>query len=103
MPQRSAFVLRVRPDKVDAYVEAHRNVWPEMLDVLRRAGISNYTIYRSGNDMFGYFEADDLEQAGEYLAQQEVNRRWQDAMADLLESRVPDQGPPPLEEIFRME
>jgi L-rhamnose mutarotase len=103
MPQRSAFVLRVRPDKVDAYVEAHRNIWPGMLDALRTAGISNYTIYRSGNDMFGYFEADDLEQAGEYLAQQEVNRRWQDAMADLLETRVPDAGPPALDEIFRMD
>jgi L-rhamnose mutarotase len=41
MTQRSAFVLRVRPDKVDEYVEAHRNVWPEMLAALREAGIRN--------------------------------------------------------------
>ncbi|HET7051335.1 MAG TPA: L-rhamnose mutarotase [Solirubrobacteraceae bacterium] len=39
-----------------------------MLDGLRTAGIRNYTIYRSGNEMFGYFESDDLEQAAEYLA-----------------------------------
>lgn len=103
MPHRSAFVVRVRPDKVDAYVEAHDSVWPEMLDALRAAGIRNYTIYRSGNEMFGYFESDDLQRAGEYLAGQDVNRRWQDAMADLLDARVPDEGPPPLEEIFRME
>ena len=31
MTQRTAFVLRVRPDKIDEYVEAHRNVWPELL------------------------------------------------------------------------
>jgi hypothetical protein len=43
--------------------------------------------------MFGYFESDDLDAAGSYLAAQEVNRRWQDAMADLLEERVPDGGP----------
>jgi L-rhamnose mutarotase len=103
MTQRSAFVLRVRPDKLDAYLEAHRNVWPEMLDALRDAGIRNYTIFRRGNEVFGYFESDDLERAGEYLAGQEVNTRWQDTMAELLAERVPDEGPPALEEIFRME
>jgi len=103
MTERMAFVLRVRPDKVDAYLEAHRQVWPEMLDALRRAGIRNYTIFRSGNQMLGYFESDDLEAAAAYLASQEVSARWQDAMAELLEERVPDAGPPPLEEIFRLD
>jgi L-rhamnose mutarotase len=103
MTQRSAFVLKVRPDKVDEYVEAHRNVWPEMLAALRDAGIRNYTIFRNGNEMFGYFESDDLEAAGAHMAAQEVNARWQDAMAGLLEERVPDAGPPALEEVVRLD
>ena len=101
--QRSAFVLRVRPDKIDEYVEAHQNVWPEMLAALHDAGIRNYTIFRSGNEVFGYFESDDLEAAAEYMESQEVNARWQDAMAGLLEERVPDAGPPTLEAIFRLD
>ena len=103
MTQRSAFVLRVRPDKADAYVKAHRSVWPEMLDALRSAGIRNYTIFRAGNEVFGYFESDDLERAAAYLAEQEVSTRWQDTMAELLEERVPEAGPPALEEIFRLD
>ena len=103
MTQRTAFVLRVRPDKIEEYIRAHQEVWPEMLDALRAAGIGNYTIFRDGNRMFGYFEADDLAAAGRYLAQQDVSTRWQDAMAELLESRVPDGGPPALDEIFRLE
>jgi L-rhamnose mutarotase len=103
MTLRSAFVLRVRPDKLDEYVEAHRNVWPEMLAALRDAGIRNYTIFRNGNEMFGYFESDDLEAAAAYMAQHEVNARWQDAMAGLLEERVPGSGPPSLEEVFRLD
>ena len=103
MTQRAGFVLRVRPERVQEYVEAHAAVWPEMLEALRGAGIRNYTIFREGNLMFGYFEADDLEHAGAFLAAQEVNRRWQDTMAGLLEERVPDAGPPPLEEIFRLD
>jgi L-rhamnose mutarotase len=103
MTQRSAFILRVRPERIEEYVHAHRHVWPEMLDALRSAGIRNYTIFRHGNQMFGYFEGDDLEAAARYLAEQEVSDRWQDAMAELLEQRVPDSGPPPLEEVFRLD
>jgi L-rhamnose mutarotase len=102
MTQRLGFVLRVKPDRVDEYVLAHREVWPGMLEALKSAGIRNYTIFRAGNEMFGYFETDDLARAETYLATQEVNARWQDAMADLLEERVQDQGPSPLEEIFRL-
>jgi L-rhamnose mutarotase len=103
MTQRSAFVLHVRPDKLDDYLEAHRNVWPEMLEALRGAGIRNYTIFRSGTDVFGYFEADDLEAAGAYLEAAPVSARWQDRMAAMLSERVPDAGPRALVEIFRMD
>jgi L-rhamnose mutarotase len=103
MTQRSAFVLRVRADKIEEYVNAHANVWPEMLRALRDAGIRNYSIFRDGNQVFGYFESDDLEAAAAYLDSQEINSRWQDAMAGLLEQRVPDAGPPSLEEIFRLD
>jgi L-rhamnose mutarotase len=103
MTQRSGFVLHVRPDRIDDYLAAHRDVWPEMLDALRGAGIRNYTIFRDGDSVFGYFEADDLAAAGRYLASQEVNTRWQEAMAELLEQRVPDGGPPELEQIFRLD
>jgi L-rhamnose mutarotase len=102
-PQRSGFVLRVKPDRIDEYVAAHRAVWPALLAALREAGIGNYTIFRAGTTVFGYFESDDLEAAAAYLAAQEVSVRWQDAMAELLEERVPDGGPPPLEQIFRLD
>lgn len=103
MTQRTAFVLRVKPDRIDEYVGAHKSVWPEMLDAIRAAGIRNYTIFRSGNEMFGYFEADDLDAAARHLEGEAVSARWQDAMAELLEERVPDGGPPPLEEVFRLD
>jgi L-rhamnose mutarotase len=103
MARRSAFVLRIRPDRVEEYRAAHAAVWPEMLEALKGAGIRNYSIFLAGNQSFGYFEADDLEAAAEYLERQEVSARWQDAMAGLLEERVPDGGPPALPEIFRLD
>jgi L-rhamnose mutarotase len=103
MSERRGFVLRVKPDKVDEYVAAHRAVWPEMLEALSAAGIRNYTIFRAENEMFGYFETDDLDRAERFLATREVSARWQDAMAELLVDRAPDGGPPPLEEVFRLD
>jgi len=103
MTQRTAFVLSVRPDKIDQYIQAHKEVWPEMLGALREAGIRNYTIFRHGNEMFGYFEAEDLDAAANHLERQQISTRWQDAMAELLDQRVPDGGPPALEEVFRLD
>ena len=103
MTERTGFVLHVKPDRIDDYVRAHADVWPEMRAALSAAGIRNYTIFRAGTTVFGYFEADDLAAAERYLAGQEVCTRWQDAMAELLEGRVPDGGPPPLEQIFRLD
>jgi L-rhamnose mutarotase len=103
MTQRSAFVLRVKPGKIDEYVEAHADVWPEMLQALTDSGIRNYSIFRNGNQVFGYFESDDLAASAAYLDDQEVCTRWQDTMAGLLEERVPDAGPPALPEIFRLD
>lgn len=101
--QRSAFVLNVRPDRINEYIQAHRAVWPEMLSALREAGIRNYTIFRHGTQMFGYLESDDLAAASRFMAAQQVSAQWQDAMAGFLEARVPDGGAPELEEIFRLD
>jgi L-rhamnose mutarotase len=103
MTERRGFVLRVRRDRIDDYVAAHAEVWPEMLDALRGAGIRNYSLFRDDTRVFGYFEADDLYAAERSLAAQPVCARWQDAMAELLEERVSDGGPPPLPEIFRLD
>jgi L-rhamnose mutarotase len=88
---------------MDEYLVAHENVWPDMLDALRAAGVRNYTIFRADNDVFGYFEADDLDAASAYMAAQDVNTRWQEAMSPLVENPVKGGAPPSLEAVFRLD
>jgi L-rhamnose mutarotase len=83
-------------------VAAHAEVWPELRRAISDAGIRNYTIFLHGNQAFGYLESDDLDHAWEHLAGLEVNQRWQDAMADLLDARR-RRGPALLPEIFRLD
>jgi L-rhamnose mutarotase len=103
MTERVAFVLTVKPDRLDEYVRVHAAVWPELLAAISEAGYRNYTIFRDGNRMFGYVETDDAAASAAALERSPVNTRWQDAMTEFLEERVPDSGPATLEEIFRLD
>src|SRR3954467_14239341 len=78
---RIAWTGRLRPEKVDEYVEAHANVWPEMRQMIHDAGVRNYSISLFGDRVFGYYECDDPEATKAYQAAAEVTKRWGEAMA----------------------
>jgi L-rhamnose mutarotase len=83
-----AWVLEVRPGYEDEYKARHDDIWPEMLDALRKAGIRNYSIFRHGLTLFGYFETDDLADTIAMLAKDPVNARWSESMAPLMKIEV---------------
>lgn len=84
--QRVCFVLRVKKDRVQDYLNAHQ-VWPEMEKAMSDAGISNYSMFvREDGLLVGYFEAEEPEQSLRELGQTDVNRRWQQHMAEYFES-----------------
>ena len=85
---RVGFLLKVKEDKIDEYVEHHKDVWPEMLDALRRTGWHNYSLFmRDDGLLFGYFEAEqDFETSLASMAGEEVNARWQEFMAPYFEN-----------------
>ena len=41
-----AWILGVRPGYEEEYKRRHDDIWPEMVEALRSAGISNYSIFR---------------------------------------------------------
>lgn len=85
--KRVGFVLKVKPELISEYKRRHEEVWPEMLDVLRRTGWHNYTLFmRPDGTLFGYFETPgSLQTALEGMSQEEVNARWQMEMAPFFE------------------
>ena len=55
--KRIGLVLKVRRDKIEEYKKHHQQVWPEMLDALRRNGWHNYSLFmKPDGSLFGYFE-----------------------------------------------
>lgn len=103
---RIAFRLRVKPNRLDEYLEIHRTVWPDLLADMRAAGYRNYSIFADGNELFGYLECDDWDAAQKALASSDANRRWQAWMTEYLETPVdPDLERPLhlLDRVFFME
>ncbi len=82
---RVAFQLMIRPGCIEAYDESHRHVWPEMLQALKSAGISNYSIFRRDRLLVLVLEVDNFERAWGQLGKNPVNLRWQTEMAPLFE------------------
>lgn len=83
-----AWVLEVRPGHEEEYKKRHDEIWPEMLEALRAAGISNYNIFRHGLTLFGYFETDDLARTQAILAEDPVNAKWGEWMGPIMKVEV---------------
>ena len=79
------FLLRLKHDRIDDYLKAHQ-VWPELLDVMREAGIRNYSLFlREGGMVVGYLEAENPEESLRKVAETEVSQRWEEGMAEYFE------------------
>lgn len=100
---RVSWTARLRPDKVDEYVEAHANVWPDALAAITAAGIRNYSIFLFGTRVFAYYECDDPDEAVRVEAEAEATQRWRAKMRDLFVDEVATEGVAFLPEIFRLD
>ncbi|MFF3397984.1 L-rhamnose mutarotase [Streptomyces sp. NPDC002659] len=82
---RVALHTKVRADRIAEYEAAHREVPGELTDAISAAGVTSWTIWRSGTDLFHLLDCADY---GHLLAELEklpVNIAWQARMAELLD------------------
>ena len=104
--ERVCFLLRVRPDRLDAYRARHRDMWPEMVDALCETGWRNYSLFlRDDGLLVGYLECEDFEAARAAMEERGVNARWQTEMAPFFElpgGERPDTGLERLDEVFHL-
>ncbi|MFF0814255.1 L-rhamnose mutarotase [Rhodococcus sp. NPDC003318] len=95
--ERVCFLMRLKPDRVDDYLDAHTVVWPEMLDALRATGWRNYSLFLRPEDglVVGYLETDDFERATSEMSKTAINTQWQDRMSEYFLSPDGDSGANP--------
>ena len=102
--ERYAWKGRVKGD-IAEYKRRHDEIWPEMKEVLHAAGITNYSIWNVGDELFGYYECKNgVEFAAKVQNESPVIERWNEYMDDILELEMePNGAQKKLVEVFRFE
>jgi len=78
-----ALDLISKKELMDAYIQHHKNVWPEIVKSIRDSGIKQMEIYRIENRLFMIIEADDsfdFEQKDKLDKQNPVVQKWERLM-----------------------
>lgn len=91
--ERAFFTFEIRPGTEAEYQRRHDEIWPEMVSLLKDAGVSNYTIFRRGTQIYLYLECEpDRETCFERIGASEVNARWSAWFEDIIVDMTDEQG-----------
>ena len=103
--ERYAWKAKIVDGTINEYEKRHNEIWPEMIEVLKSAGIRNYTIWNVGNELFGYYECDSIEYASQIQNSSDIVKKWDEYMKDILiMEKDPVTGAQPmLKQVFSME
>ena len=75
----------VKKDCAEEYIKRHTEIWPEMLELFKKAGISNYSIWKTDERIFGVYECRyGVKYADRVKAESEVMSKWNEYMKDIL-------------------
>ncbi len=92
--QRLCFTFQIQPGTAQEYKRRHDEIWPELVAELKAAGLSNYSLFRLGDDrIVAYVECEpDAATSFGALAHAEANNRWSAWFEDVIVSLTDEQG-----------
>ena len=88
-----AFRMTLKPGQRDEYERRHRDIWPELAEALRNAGVRDYWIFldETTGDLFATLKRE-ANHGMDALPDLPVMGQWWDSMADLMETNL-DRSP----------
>ncbi len=102
--EKIAFKMQLNAGEAEAYKQRHDEIWPELVDLLKESGISDYSIFLDPQThaLFAtLWRSDDHKMNA--LPETEVMQRWWRYMGDIMATN-PDHSPKvwPLEMVFHL-
>lgn len=87
--QRYGFKMHLDAGRRDEYRKRHDEIWPELVEVLHQAGVTNYSIFldEETNVLFGYLERPD-DHGMEDLPRHPVMKLWWQHMKDVMRTNA---------------
>ncbi len=104
MMQKYAFTMRLYPGCEAEYRKRHDEIWPELVALLREAGISDYSIHLDPDTLilFGVLWRTD-DHSMDDLPKSPVMKRWWAHMADIMLTNTKNEPlAMPLQTVFHM-
>jgi L-rhamnose mutarotase len=101
--QRYAFKMKLKPGQLAEYKKRHEEIWPELAQLLKDAGVSDYSIFldEETNTLFAVQKQSG--RSSQDLGSTAIVQKWWAYMADLMDTN-PDNSPVtvPLPEVFHL-
>lgn len=103
--RKFAFKMKLIPGFEEEYEKRHREIWPELAQLLKESGVVDYSIYldEDSSTLFAVQSVKGLSSSQD-LKNSEIVQKWWKYMADIMETN-PDDSPvsSPLREVFTLE
>ncbi len=103
--RRLAFKMILKKGQKETYEKRHKEIWPELKQLLKEAGVSEYSIFldEETHTLFA-FQRVAGSTGSQDLSTHPIVQKWWDYMADIMEVN-PDNSPvsTPLQEVFYLE
>ena len=102
---RLAFKMYLNEGQKEQYIKRHNEIWPELKELLKNAGVSEYSIFldEETNILFA-FQKVSGDGGSQDLGQTDIVKKWWNYMADIMRVN-PDNSPVSIElqEVFYLE
>jgi len=100
-----AFKMKLIPGNEEEYEKRHREIWPDLVKLLKDSGVSDYSIYldKESSTLFAVQTVAGII-SSQSLGETKIVQKWWKYMADIMETN-PDNSPvsSPLKEVFTLE
>ena len=99
-----AFKMKLKPGMVAEYKKRHDEIWPELVELLKKNGIGDYTIFLDEETNILFAVQRLTGGSSQDLGSTEIVQRWWKYMADIMDTN-PDFSPisKPLTEVFHLD
>lgn len=104
--KRFAFKMYLKPGMEKEYARRHATIWPELKQMIKDSGVSNYSIFwdKDTNLLFAYQECSKDTNSQDTSNVDPITQKWWDMMADIMDVNQ-DNSPVSItiEEVFHLD
>lgn len=92
--EKVAHKFKLKPGaSPEEYKKRHDEIWLEVSDTIKKAGIHNYSIWNLEDELFEYYEVEDKNHGYRIFADSDVMIKWENFMNDMIDLDLdPDTG-----------